>query len=559
LPFTAIPPISPRLNPPAGQRFLRSRHLFAVIAGISLGAAFPDFNITGLAWIAPGLMAAVALGTCGWRSFRIGYFAGLAFHLTTLHWLLNIPVAGFPILGWVALSAFLALYQTVWVWFVSSVQGQTSNETSWLARQTWALLGAAAWVALEMIQARLFSGFPWHLLGASQLRLTPLIQIALVTGIYGVSFVVVWAALSLVSAARILLARPTARYAWLGEMVLPLFVVLGLCVFGMIRLRDARDGERPTLRVAFVQPSIPQAMIWNEAENGRRFAELMRLTHQSLTNQPDLILWPEAALPTMLRYDETAAQAVTSFARTNHVWMILGSDDEEPAKHPTKPDEADYFNASFLISPEGEIAGRYCKRNLVIFGEYVPLVRWLPFVKWFTPIEAGFAAGEKVVPFEFQTNHAGSETGALRRVKTATLICFEDVFPHLVPAYVDADTDFLVNLTNDGWFGEDGEQWQHAATAAFRSVENGVPLLRACNNGLTCWIDSRGRIREVFRDARGSIHGAGVMVANIPILNADEKNPQTFYNRHGDWFGWACVALTAATAMGRARHSPKPR
>lgn len=537
-----------------GQSRFCSRQLFAVIAGIALAAAFPNLNIAGLAWIAPGLMVAAAWGTRGWRSFRIGYVGGLAFQLTTLHWLLYIPVKGFPILGWIALSAFLALYQACWVWLVAvpNSEFRGAGETaSFTGRLIWALSGAAAWVTLEMVQARMLSGFPWHLLGVSQVSLAPLIQIASVTGVYGVSFVVVWVALSLISAMRVLLDRPTARYGWLTEIILPLFVVLGLCVFGMGRLRTANDLNRPILRVAFIQPSIPQTMIWNEAENGRRFAELIRLTEQALTNRPELILWPEAALPNRLRYDETTAQTVTGIAQSNRVWMIIGSDDLEPARHPTKPDDVDYFNASFLINPEGKVVERYCKRNLVMFGEYIPLTRWLPFVKWFTPIEDGFASGERIVPFELLMKSSREEADAAEKVKTATLICFEDVFPHLVRAYVDADTDFLVNLTNDGWFGEGAEQRQHASAAAFRSVENGVPLLRSCNNGLTCWIDSRGRIRDTFRDARGSIHGAGVMLADIPLLSTGEKLQPTFYNQHGDWFGWGCVGITLVLSVRR--------
>jgi len=541
LPFNLFAATSRRLNLPAGQRLLRSRYLFAVIAGIALATAFPNFNVTGLAWIAPGLMAAAALGTSSWRAFRIGYVGGLAFQLVTLRWLLNMPVAGFPILGWVALSAFLALYQAAWVWVVAE---SPKAESSFLRRLTWAVCGAAAWIALEMIQARLFSGFPWHLLGASQTQLTPLIQIASVVGIYGVSFVVAWSALSLVSAVRVLLARPTVRYAWLGEIILPLFVVLGLSAFGMSRLRNTADPNGPKLRVAFIQPSIPQTMIWNPVENEERFAQLMQLTAQSLTHQPDLILWPEAAMPGTLRYDEAMATNVLGFAHSNKVWMIIGSDDLEPAKHPTKPDDADSFNASFLINPDGEIAARYCKRNLVMFGEYIPLWRYVSFLKWFTPIEGGFTAGEKIETFMLKGEQP---------IHTAILICFEDVFPHHVRAYVKADTDFLVNLTNDGWFGEGGEQWQHANAALFRSVENGIPLLRACNNGLTCWIDSRGRLQEFFRDGRGNIHGAGLMVADIPLLSDGQSNALTFYNRHGDWFGWACVMVTALAVSPRLR------
>lgn len=540
------------------QLFLRSRYMPAAGAGLILAAAFPSLGIAGFAWIAPGLLLAAAYGKTGGDAFRIGYVGGLASFLFSLCWLLRIPVTGFPILGWIALSAYVALYSAVWVWLLADKIGHGS----WLRRLTWTLIGAAAWVALEMIRTRFLSGFPWNLLGDSQFNQVPLIQIAAYTGVYGVSFVVVWTSLTILSATLAILRQPTTRYIWLGDMLLPMLVVLGLFMSGTSRLRALRDDDRPTIRVIFIQPSIPQTMIWNTADNDRRFAELLRLTNDALTNVTDLVLWPEAAVPKMIRYDEETLRTVTSLAKSNRVWMIVGSDDAEPARGSgKKADEPHYFNASFLINPKGELAARYCKRKLVIFGEYIPLVRWLPFVKWFTPIDGGFVPGDKLVPFELErwgerprepeSPSAGSSSGDSphQAIKTATLICFEDVFPHLVREYVSEDTDFLVNLTNDGWFGEGGEQWQHAASAVFRAVENGVPLLRCCNNGVTCWIDSRGVVRQVFRDASGSIYGPGIMTAEIPLLAPGEKRELTFYNRHGDWFGWGCVVVTTGLAL----------
>ena len=540
-----------------GQLFLRSRYPLAAGAGLLLAAAFPSIGIAGFAWIAPALLLASAYGKTGSDAFRIGYVGGLASFLFSLCWLLRIPAKGFPILGWLALSAYVALYAAIWVWLLSGKIGQGS----WLRRLTWTLLGAAAWVALEMTRVRFLSGFPWNLLGDSQFNQLPLIQIASITGVHGVSFVVVWTSLTILSATLAILRQPTTRYIWLGDMFPPLLVVLGLFMFGTSRMRAMREEARPTLRVAFIQPSIPQTMIWNSKDNDRRFAELLRLTADALTNATDLVIWPEAAVPKMIRYDEETLHTITSLAKSNHLWMIIGSDDSEPARHGKKPDEADYYNASFLINPDGELANRYFKRNLVIFGEYIPLVRWLPFVKWFTPIDGGFEAGDRIVPFvlERQTpirldsasdpQLADSEIRA--PVRTATLICFEDVFPHLAREYVSDDTDFLVNLTNDGWFGEGGEQWQHTASAVFRAVENGVPLLRCCNNGVTCWIDARGVVREVFHDANGRVFGAGVMTAKIPLLAPGEKREPTFYNLHGDWFGWGCVTVTGIVLLPR--------
>jgi apolipoprotein N-acyltransferase len=127
-----------------------------------------------------------------------------------------------------------------------------------------------------------------------------------------------------------------------------------------------------------------------------------------------------------------------------------------------------------------------------------------------------------------------------QKFQTSVLICFEDVFPHLARKSVQPDTDFLVNITNDGWFGEGAAQWQQAAAATFRTIENGVPLIRCANTGITCWIDANGRWRQIFADKTGSAYGVGFMIGTIPL---PQHHAQTIYNRHGDWFGWACVAL----------------
>jgi apolipoprotein N-acyltransferase len=133
-------------------------------------------------------------------------------------------------------------------------------------------------------------------------------------------------------------------------------------------------------------------------------------------------------------------------------------------------------------------------------------------------------------------------------IKTSVLICFEDLFAHYVREYVDDDTDFLVNITNNGWFGESAAQWQHAVSALFRAVENGVPLVRCANNGLTCWVDRWGRLGQVFSDQSGRVYGPGIMRIELPVPNAGSKWSATYYRLHGDVFGWICVAWTAALA-----------
>jgi apolipoprotein N-acyltransferase len=178
---------------------------------------------------------------------------------------------------------------------------------------------------------------------------------------------------------------------------------------------------------------------------------------------------------------------------------------------------------------------------LVIFGEYIPLARWLPFLKRLTPIEGEFTAGDSAVQFNLTQPAAN----------TSVLICFEDMFPEEARQHAQPDTDFLVNLTNDGWFGDGAAQRQQAAGALFRAVENGLPLVRCSNNGLTCWIDAQGRTRQIL-ETGGSIYGPGFITPEIP-LRQPGRGGRTPYNRFGDWFGWSCSVLTAGLLLAGSR------
>lgn len=541
------------------RSFLRSRYPAALVAGLLLAAAFPNISIAGFAWIAPGLILFIAAGLPAGRAFRIGYVAGAAHYLASLYWLLLIPVpwnwAWAKALGWVALAAYLSLYPATWVWlcwrmfpmrwqeaFSLKQCAEKFVSVAWARRLLWALSAAALWVALEMTVARLMGGFPWNLLGESQYRILPLIQIASVTGIYGVSFLAVWFSVSLLSALVFLTRRQEKRAMLLGEVILPMFVVAVVFALGYEKILKPRAEQRE-MTVALIQPSIPQSVIWDESESEYRFEQLLKLSEQALTNKPDLLIWPEAAVPKMVGWDKDIFEAISGLARSNKVWMIIGSDDFVPHPGAKSWQDGDYYNSSFLVSPEGKLAATYKKRNLVIFGEYVPLVKWLPFLKYLTPAgEGGFASGDRAVSFDMLLKRPSM----LLRVKTSVLICYEDVFPQLAREYVQDDTDFLVNITNDGWFGEGAEQWQHAAAGVFRAVENEVPLVRCCNNGLTCWIDAEGRVRQIFQSKSHGIYGPGFMIAQIPLLAPGEKNAPTFYRLHGDWFGWGCVGFAVA-------------
>ena len=537
------------------QHGTRLRPVLAIASGLLLTFAFPRLSVAGLAWIAPGIMLAAAFGLAGRGAFRIGYVAGLAHFLTSLSWLLHIPVMKLaPIIGWLALSAFLALYTGLWTWLCWrlcpapsgeagdgwSLQLQRFAALRWTQRALWAVNCAGLWVALEMVRARFLSGFPWNLLGASQTRMLPLIQIASVTGVYGVSFLVAWFSVTLFSAGALLTAGGRwVRWAKL-EVVPPLLATVGVIYWGLSSaLRPDTPGA--SLNVALVQPSIPQRLIWDSAADSDRFAKLLELSERALATKPDLLVWPEGAVPGALFGSPENFQAITNLVRRHGVWLVLNANDVEPVPQNQSANDYNIFNAAFLVNPQGEFVARYRKQHLVIFGEYIPLARWLPFLERWTGM-GSFSSGNGPVPFAMPP----------LRCKTSVLICFEDVFPHFARRHVDDDTDFLLNLTNNGWFGESAAQWQHAANAIFRAIENGRPLVRCANNGLTCWVDARGRVHETYFNGTRDIYGAGFKLASVPLLRGAMS--RTFYRMYGDVFGWLCVGmsglLVAASFLG---------
>ncbi len=633
----------------------------AAVSGVALALAFPLPGWAGLAWVAPALALAATAGLSGGRAWRLGWVTGFAFALVALRWLLHIPFPAGAVAGWLALSAYVALFIASWVWVMNRLltrfldrsekeaprNGAASSEDTaargpregaciadvpsaayarnldverptatadhsldpvlqfgaaeplaadsggreapaassprswperfarlgWPQRALWSALAGAAWVAMETAQGRLLSGFPWNFLGVSQYALTPLIQVAEVTGVYGVSFLVAWMSAALFCAGSRLVARLTGdralgvfpgpsrppapalrprpgllvsfRLALFTDLALPLTTLLLVTLAGGLKLvRPAPSSAE--LRLALIQPSIPQRLIFDPDEADTRFQRLMELSRLAAATAPDLLVWPEASLPD---FSEANYRALTELVERHRLWMIFGADEAVPRESAETVPGFDFYNSAFLIAPDGRLVASYRKRRLVIFGEYVPLADWLPFTTHLTPIQGSFSRG--TAPETFRVGD--------RPVRIAPLICFEDVFPHGAREHVGADTDLLLNLTNNGWFGESAAQWQHAVAAVFRAVESGVPLVRCTNNGLTCWIDERGRVREFGLGDPADIYGPGFTVYRLPLRPAGQAGPTTFYRQHGDVFGWTCVLLTvAALALYRRRHRLPP-
>jgi len=378
---------------------------------------------------------------------------------------------------------------------------------------------AALWVLLEYLRGKLLTGFPWCLLGHTQYGFIDLIQVADMVGVYGLSFVIV----ALNGFVHSIGFRGTAARKTTLTWELPLVLVMFLFVFlyGDYRLSENRSGEKedPFLKVAIIQGNIDQSVKWNPEYQRKTLEVYERLSLSTRASTPDLLVWPETAVPFFFQEGNELARKVLEIGEEIGAEFIFGSPAYEREENAVR-----YYNRVYLLTSGRETPAHYDKVHLVPFGEYVPLKKFLPFVNRLVPAAGDFAPGKGIEPLRSPL------------VSSGILICFEAIFPEIARKQVERGAQILVNVTNDAWFGRTSAPFQHLSMAALRAVENHRPLVRAANTGISAFIDSRGRtVQEsvLFREA---------------VLSAEVRLPgptRTFYNRYGDVF----VALVFAIML----------
>jgi len=487
------------------------------------------------AWLALIPLIIVVRSSRPKAAFWWGWLCGMLFWLVSAAWILELrhtwgflPVV---ILAWVALAAYCALYMGL---FSSLLAGLWPGGRRRLAL---VLVTPVLWVGCEYLRAVLFTGFPWNLLGASQYRNIAAMQVATWGGAYAVSGLIVLlnaalalTALRIVSEIRHRESRRRIHY----ELMLGLLAIALCWSWGVRTVRRGVPGGETevSVRMAAVQPNIPQVQKWSEVHRQDAYLALKEQTELAVMSRPALVIWPETAIPDLLQIDPLAQHVVSSLV-TNGSQLLVGSMDYE------QPDvDVLYYNASFLVDETSSIVGAYRKRHLVPFGEYVPFENQVALIKRLAPLGFSCVPGEPVGPMELRVEHEGRETTA----PLGVLICFEDVFPYLARNDVRAGARFLVNQTNDAWFGPSAASRQHMANAVFRAVENRVPLVRCANTGVTCFIDRFGRIVELLAGDDGDTTLKGFSVSELRIPPADM--PLTSYTRFGDWmFARPCAMV----------------
>ncbi len=455
------------------------------------------------------------------RAFLLGLTTGFIYFIGTLYWITRVmavygglatPVAA---LINIALVMYLALFPAAFAAAMAVLtRGRDARTLMW---------APVVWVTTELGRTYLLTGFPWVLLGYSQVTVLPVAQLASLVGVYGLSALV--AAIGAAIAAGAVSRRPPIQsFAPLAMAFALVLIVAGWGSLRIARAQLTREGER--VRVGLVQGNVEQA----DKEDARQFAPIfaryLQMTRQAIFQGASFIVWPESSTPFYFAEDREAAEQVRRIAREAHVSILLGSDEIERG-HPAK-----YYNSAFLVRPDGSAGAAYRKMHLVPFGEYVPARPVFFFMSRLVEAVSDFSPGETATLLP-----VGSHP-------VSTSICYEVVYPNLVRRFVNDGAELLTTITNDAWFGPTSAPHQHFAQASMRAIENGRYLVRSANTGVSGIVDPYGRVTE-----RSRLFEPAIIVSDARFLSGP-----TTYAQIGDVFAYACVAATAAL-LATARRS----
>lgn len=450
------------------------------------------------------------------EAFGLAYLCGAVFFLGTIYWLIHVTLPGM-----IGVALFYALYFGLFGFALSYALRITHYGLLFFI--------PAVWVAIEWLRSNLLSGFGWALLGYSQSSALPVIQISDITGVYGTSFLVMLVNAAIFITIKDMKAKRTRTIPCLAVAVLVFYVSVA---YGTVRMKNIFTGEQ--LKVSVIQGNIPQDEKWDPAFSGKILDKYERLTKEAAKDKPDLIVWPEASVPGFLEMERALLDRMRALAISAGTHILVGAPREEDSY-------ARLYNSAILFSEEGRVVDTYDKMHLVPFGEYVPFKKLLSFVQKFAKTAIGdFSPGKeyKVFKFFIERKMSDKETTwkLLKKAKFSSLICFEDIFPDLTRRFVKNGAVFLVNITNDAWFGKTSAPYQHMQCSVFRAVENRVNVIRAANTGISCFIDQKGRVTGMVESGGQPLFVDGFKTSEITLTQT-----RTFYTVYGDIFAYLCM------------------
>ena len=500
-------------------------YVLALVSGALLALSFPRYGHPAFAWIA---LVPLLVALTGWngrapsigagrsaavpplRAFLLGLATGFVYFAGTLYWTGTVirTFGGIPLPAAILGVILLALYQG----FFPALFALLSSRLIARAGGAGILLAPAAWIATEFSRGVVLGGFPWVLLGDSQVTILPVAQLASVVGVYGVSGLV---ALVNATIAYATLTRGTRRVAAIAAGAA---VLVATALWGTLRIADGTLTRSGTpIRVGLIQANIAQEDKWKSGEARRIFTTYIAMTRDAVKRGAEFVVWPESATPFMFEQDPVGQESLRALAREVQVPILFGSDQEV-----TQPEPA-LYNAAFLVAPDGKTAAVYRKIHLVPWGEFIPMKRLLFFVSPLVDSFTDFSPGTSMVMLP-----VGSHL-------TSTAICYEVVYPSLVRQAVQAGSELLTTITNDAWYGYSSAPYQHFALASMRAIEQGRYLARAANTGISGIVDPYGRI----------VRQSGIFEQAALVEDARFLTVRTIYSRIGDLIAYVAIAIVA--------------
>ncbi len=556
-----------------GLRDTRDMHTHGPLLLLALATLFfkslifAPISIWPLAFVC--LTPWLVLVGCASRAPRVYFYSvvlGAAFFLINMRWM-------YPATGWGYLA--LSLYQTVYFPLMAIPVRSVIRRRNWPL----AVVFPCVWVGGEILRAVVLSGFPWFFLSHGLYQVLSLIQVSDLVGAYGVSFVAatVNGAVADVIICRWRKARMAPRQgngrqgrggqweAWRSALrerrvsVVLALALPALCiVYGQVRLRQNTGSIGP--KVAVLQGDFVNTVEGDEVPDVEKRAIYFSMLDAAAEQQPDLFLLPETPWIIYLNPEvrdffpmsRESFQAFHSRAQRRSAYIVTGSASMVPTPDDLLTKDRRY-NSAMVFHPDGREPGRYDKNHLVYFGEVVPfrfgrfhsLYLWLNRIMPFSgpdgDYEYSLFPGDGFKVFAMQPKSQLTQT-----FRFGVPICYEDVMPYVSRRFTydggEKRVDFLLNISNDGWFGRGIQQPQHLAICAFRAVENRVGIARAVNTGVSAFIQPTGRIHDVVSGSSGRWPGAaGFAVANVGV-----DSRLTLYSRYGDWFAWGCALIWLA-------------
>ncbi|MBN2119641.1 MAG: apolipoprotein N-acyltransferase [Candidatus Omnitrophica bacterium] len=450
---------------------------FSLISGILSGLSFNFPFLSLLLWFSLVSLFFTVKNTTYRGAFLYSYLAGFVHFLVAIYWIRFVTTLGL----------FLLIFYLSFYWGLAGLASKRFLES-----KKNIIFIPFLWIILEYVRAQ-FGGFGWALFGYSQYRWIYLIQSADMLGVWIISFLIVYCNLLLFNFFQLPDKRPVIK-----QLFVFIILFFSFIAYGFLSLKTEYSSDR-ALSISIVQPNVGQYKKWDASYYPEIRDTLVRLTEN--TPRDSLVIFPEASWPYGLNDNDFADLRV--FIKEVDRDLIMGIVEEERGK---------FHNSSFLFLKDGSFIGKYKKVNLVPFGEFVPLRRFLGFIDVLNEF-GDISPGQELALFSYKD------------IKIATLICFEDIFPRLASRLTARGAEILVNITNDDWFKGYPEAVQHLQIAVFRAIEQRRFLIRSANTGISCVISPKGEIIKTLRRANKDVFIEGVLDEKVFSINK-----KTIYN-----------------------------